>query len=101
MPESDLLVYSYRYFDFASFVQSSLVLYPTLQEAAAIVHDTPGGDFSPEDLRDLIRLTHQAQGQLVLSQKYLRFCLDYGLNPNVLGYSILDRPALRLDQLPD
>jgi hypothetical protein len=101
MPENDLIVYSYRYFDFVSFMQSSLVLFPTLGEAASIVHDTPSGDFSPDDTRELIRLTHQAQGQLSLSEKYLRFCIDYGLSTEVPHYSILDRPPVRLDQLPD
>ena len=101
MPESDLIVYSYRYFDFASFTQSSLVLFPTMHEAAAIVHDTPSGDYSPDDLRDLLRLTHQAQGQLSLSEKYLQLCLDYGLSWDVPHYTILDRPARQLDQIPD
>jgi len=101
MPENDLIVYSYRYFDFASFMQSTLVLFPTLNEAASIVHDTPSGDFSPDDTRELIRLTHQAQGQLSLSEKYIRFCIDYGLSTEVPHYSILDKPPVHLDQLPD
>ena len=101
MPENDLRIYSYRYFDFASYMQSSLVLFPTLNEAASIVHDTPSGDFSPDDLRDLIRLTHQAQGQLSLSKQYLRLCTDHALSTDVPHYSILDKPPIRLDQLPD
>jgi hypothetical protein len=101
MSESDLLVYSYRYFDFASYMQSSLVLFPTLEEAASIVRDTPSGDFSPDETRDLIRLTHQAQGQLSLSAKYLRLCIDFGLSTEVPHYQILDKPVIRLDQLPN
>jgi hypothetical protein len=101
MPESDLLVYSYRYFDFESFMQSSLALFPALREAASIVHDTPSGDFSPDDTQQLIRLTHHAQGQLSTSEQYLRLCVDYGLQTKVPSYSILDKPAIRLDQLPD
>jgi len=101
MPENDLLVYSYRYFDFASFVQSSLALFPTLREAASIVQDTPSGDLSSDDTQELIRLTHHAQGQLSTSEQYLRLCIDYGLQTEVQHYSILDKPAVRLDQLPD
>ena len=101
LPENDLLVYSYRYFDFASFMQSSLVLFPTLNEAAAIVHDTPSGDFSPDDTQQLIRLTHQAQGQLSTSEQYLRLCIDFGLSTEVPHYSILDKPPVQLDRLPD
>jgi hypothetical protein len=101
MPENDLLVYSYRYFDFASFTQSSLVLFPVLNEAASIVHDTPGGDFSSDDTQQLIRLTHQAQGQLSTSEQYLRLCIDSALKTEVHHYSILDKPPVRLDQLPD
>jgi hypothetical protein len=101
MPEGDLLVYSYRYFDFASFMQSSLALFPTLRDAASIVHDTPSGDLSSEDTQELIRLTHHAQGQLSTSEQYLGFCIDFGLQTDVPNYSILDRPAIRLDQLPE
>jgi type VI protein secretion system component VasK len=101
MGESELAIYSYRYFDFASFMQSSLVLFPTLDEAAAIVHDTPGDDLSPGDTQELIRLTHHAQGQLSTSEEYLRLCIDFGLQTELPHYSILDKPPVRLDQLPD
>jgi hypothetical protein len=101
MPENDLLVYSYRYFDFASFMQSSLALFPTLREAASIVHDTPSGNLSPDDTQQLIRLTHHAQGQISTSEQYLRLCIDYGLQTDVPHYQILDKPPVRLDQLPD
>jgi len=101
MGSQELAIYSYRYFDFASFMQSSLALFPTLNEAAAIVHDTPSGDLSPDDTQELIRLTHQAQGQLATSKQYLRLCIDYGLKTELPHYSILDKPPVRLDQLPD
>jgi hypothetical protein len=102
MPASDLTRYSHRYLDFESFMQISETLLNTMQEAAAIVRDTPSGDLSPDDLRDLIHLTHQAQGQLSLAQRYLQFCIDYAFSESVLGHSnILDRPVLRLDQIPD
>jgi hypothetical protein len=101
MPENDILVYSYRYFDFSSFTQSSLALFPTLNEAASIVHDTPSGDLSSDDIQQLIRLTHQAQGQLSTSEQYLRLCIDHGLQTEVPHNSILDKPTVRLDQLPD
>jgi hypothetical protein len=101
MPEDDLTVYSYRYFDFVSFTQSSLVLFPTMNEAASIVHDRPSGDFSPDDVRDLLRLTHQAQGQLSLSKQYLRLCIDYALSTDGPHNTLLDKPPLRLDRLPD
>jgi len=101
MSENELHVYSYRYFDFASFMQSSLVLFPTLEEAASIVHDTPSGDFSPDDTRDLIRLTHQAQGQLSISAKYLTLCIESGLKTEIPHNQVLDKPVIRLDQLPN
>jgi hypothetical protein len=101
MPGDELSVYTYRYFDFASFMQSSLALIPTLNEAAAIVHDTPGGDLSADDTQQLMRLTHQAQGQLTTSQQYLRLCINYGLLTKLPHSPTLDKPAIRLDQLPD
>jgi hypothetical protein len=100
MSEDELVIYSYRYFDFASYMQSNLELFPTMQEAAAIVHDTPGGDFTPDDVRDLIRLTHHAQGQLSLTQKYLGLCIKYGLSTKPHSDKNLDQPVLRLDQIP-
>jgi hypothetical protein len=100
MSEDDLVIYSYRYFDFASYMQSSLVLFPTLNEAASTVRDTPDGHFTPDDVRDLIRLTHQAQGQLSLNEKYLDLCIKYGLSSNPHSDTFLDRPVLRLDQIP-
>jgi hypothetical protein len=101
MPEDDLLLYSYRYFDFASFTQSSLALFPTLDEAAAIVRDRAGSDLSPEDTQELMQLTHRAQGQLSISEKYLRLCAENAFRTNVSHQPLLDRPPLRLDQLPD
>jgi hypothetical protein len=101
MSQPELAIYSYRYFDFASFMQSSLALFPTLDEAAAIVRDTPSGDLSPDDTQDLLRLTHHAQGQFAVSKQYLRFCIEYGLRTELPHYSILDKPPVRLDQLPD
>jgi hypothetical protein len=97
MSEPELAVYSYRYFDFASSMQASLVLFPTLEEAAAIVRGTPSGEFSADDLRDLIRLTHQAQGQLTLAEKYLQLCIAYGLSTETRT----TLPVHSLDQLPD
>jgi hypothetical protein len=101
MSEDELSVYTYRYFDFSSYMQSNLELFPTMNEAAAIVHDRPGGDFTPDDVRDLIRLTHRAQGQLSLTQKYLGLCIDYGLSTKLHSDKILDQPVLRLDQIPE
>lgn len=101
MPEEELTVYTYRYFDFASVMQSSLALFPTLNEAAEIVHDTPDGDFSPEDTRDLLRLTHQAQGQFRTADQYLNLTIKYGIDNQRENHSILDRHVQRLDQLPD
>jgi hypothetical protein len=97
MSESELAVYSYRYFDFASYMQAALVLFPTMHEAAAIIRDTPGGEFSADDLRDLIRLTHQAQGQITLAEKYLQLCIAYGLSSETRT----TLPVQSLDQLPD
>ena len=101
MSEDDLVIFSYRYFDFASYMQSSLVLFPTLNEAASTVRDTPDGNLTPDDVRDLIRLTHQAQGQLSLNEKYLDLCIKYGLSSDAHRDTLLDRPVLRLDQIPD
>jgi hypothetical protein len=97
MSEPELAIYSYRYFDFASYMQAALVLFPTMHQAAAIVRDTPSGELSADDLRDLIRLTHQAQGQLDLADKYLQLCITYGL----LTESHTAKPVHSLDQLPD
>jgi hypothetical protein len=97
MSEPEVAVYSYRYFDFASSTQASLVLFPTLEEAAAIVRGTPGGDFSADDLRDLVRLTHQAQGQLSLAEKYLQLSITYGLSTEIHT----NIPHMNLDQLPE
>ncbi|MBW4040410.1 MAG: hypothetical protein HIU91_16440 [Acidobacteria bacterium] len=97
MDQSELAAYSYRYFDLASYTQSALVFFSTMDEAAAIVHDTPSGEFSADDLRDLIRLTHQAQGQLSLSEKYLELSITYGLSTETRSAI----PIQSLDQLPD
>jgi hypothetical protein len=78
-------------------MQAALVLFPTMHEAAAIVRDTPGGEFSADDLRDLIRLTHQAQGQITLAEKYLQLCIAYGLSSETRT----TLPVQSLDQLPD
>ena len=54
MPENDLRIYSYRYFDFASYMQSSLVLFPTLNEAASIVVDGSGRPVNSGDVTVVI-----------------------------------------------
>ncbi len=95
MPEKDLILYSYRYNVIDYYSESEKAFNNTMEQAAAIVRDTPDGNFSPEDTRDLIRLTHQAEGDLNLSEKLVSFTRQYGL-ADTLDYSFLNQPAPKI-----
>jgi hypothetical protein len=95
MPEKELVLYSYRYHVIDYYTQSTEAFNSTMEHAAAIVRGTPDGNLSPDDTRDLIRLTHEAAGQLALDEKLMFFTRQYGL-ANALDYSFLDQPAPKL-----
>jgi len=95
MPEKELILYSYRYNVIDYYMESSKAFNNTMEQAAAIVRDTPDGNLSPDDTRDLIRLTHQAEGELDLDEKLVFFTRNFGLT-DTLDYSFLNQPAQKL-----
>jgi hypothetical protein len=76
MPDHSRDLYAYQYMVIDAYMNALRDLNRAQDRAEAIIRDNPDGNFSEEDMRELIELTHQAQGQLAYSEKLIKFLIQ-------------------------
>jgi hypothetical protein len=92
MPAEEVRKYTYRYEVLAGVMNAMEAFNTQIEAAGAIARRAPASDLTPQDVQDLIAATSQAQGTLSLTQKFLGFERDYGLDDSV-DYSFLNHPG--------
>ncbi|MGA7156074.1 MAG: hypothetical protein WBY53_04470 [Acidobacteriaceae bacterium] len=81
----ELDTYTFRYYQTHLAVAAGQAYITALEIAGATARRAPNADLSPADVHDLIVATSEAQGRLLLVQKYTIYLLKLGLADKPTG----------------